>query len=64
MPKITNKEILSLASSIGLNIPNEDLTEVRVRLNTSIKLIQDMTRKYATKDLIAKVLTQHGSTTD
>ena len=64
MSKITNKEMLSLASSIGLNIPNEDLVEVRVRLNTSIKLIQDMTRKYATKDLIAKVLTQHGSTAD
>ena len=64
MSKITNKEILNLASSIGLNIPNEDLVEVRVRLNTSIKLIQDMTRKYATQDLIAKVLTQHGSTAD
>ena len=64
MSKITNKEILRLASSIGLNIPDDDLLEVRIRLNTSIKLIQDMTRKYATQDLIEKVLTQNGSTTE
>ena len=64
MPKITNKEILLLASSIGLNIPDNDLVEVRIRLNTSIKLIQDMTKKYTIQDLIEKVLTQNGSTTE
>lgn len=63
MSKITNQEVLRLASSLNLKIPDDDLLEVRIRLNTSIKLVQDMVNKYVIRDLIEEVVTQNGSTT-
>ena len=63
MSKLTNQEVLRLASSLNLKIPDDDLLEVRIRLNTSIKLVQDMVNKYVIRDLIEEVVTQNDSTT-
>ena len=63
MSMLTNQEVLRLASSLNIKIPDDDLVEVRIRLNTSIKLVQDMVEKYVIRDLIEEVVIQNGSST-
>ena len=63
MSKLTNREVLRLASSLNIKIPDDDLVEVRIRLNTSIKLVQDMVEKYSIRDLIEEVVIQNVSST-
>ena len=60
---LTNQEVLRLASSLNIKIPDDDLIEVRIRLNTSIKLVQDMVEKYGIRDLIEEVVIQNVSST-
>lgn len=63
MSKLTNQEVLRLASSLNIKIPDDDLLEVRIRLNASIKLVQDMVEKYVIRDLIEEVVIQNDSST-
>ena len=63
MSMLTNQEVLRLASSLNIKIPDDDLLEVRIRLTTSIKLVQDMVERYGIRDLIEEVVIQNGSST-